>query len=69
MIAYNKCTTKVHNIIFGNMYIEHIGDMMFNNSTTSDRGVLTLSENHKMIGTVYDRGGREKYKLKGSWND
>lgn len=47
------------------MYIEHIGDMVFHNYTTNDKGVLTLSENHKMIGTVYDSNGREKYKLKG----
>jgi hypothetical protein len=51
------------------MYIEHIGDMVYNNNTTSDRGVLTLSENHKMSGIVYDRAGREKYKLRGTWND
>ncbi|CAD8189013.1 unnamed protein product [Paramecium octaurelia] len=68
-ISYNKCTTKVHNIIFGNMYIEHIGDMVFHNHTTNDKGVLTLSENFKMVGTVCDSHGKEKYKLKGQWND
>ncbi|CAK61320.1 unnamed protein product (macronuclear) [Paramecium tetraurelia] len=67
--SYNKCTTKVHNIIFANMYIEHIGDVVFNNYTTNDKGILTLSENHKMVGTVYDSNGQEKYKLKGLWND
>jgi len=39
------------------MYIEHIGDMIFNNYATNDKGVLTLSENHKMVGTVYDSNG------------
>lgn len=30
------------------MYIEHVGDMIFTNHSTNDKGVLTLSENHKM---------------------
>lgn len=41
-ISYNKCTTKVHNILFGSMYIEHLGDMIYLNHTTNDRAVLTL---------------------------
>lgn len=51
------------------MYIEHVGDMIFTNHTTKDKGVLTLSENHKMTGTVFDSAGKEKYTLKGKWND
>lgn len=47
------------------MYIEHIGEMVFHNHTTNDKGVLTLSENFKMVGTVCDSHGKEKYKLKG----
>lgn len=29
--TFNKCLTKVQNIIIGTLYIDHIGDLKFDN--------------------------------------
>jgi hypothetical protein len=48
----DKCTTHIKNILFGDMYIDHVGDMNFKNFSTGDTAVLTLKErgwNNKVI--------------------
>jgi hypothetical protein len=42
--VFKKCTTTIHNLVFGVMYIDHHGDMDFKNYTTGDVGVLTLKQ-------------------------
>ncbi|CAD8078752.1 unnamed protein product [Paramecium sonneborni] len=71
---FNRCTTKVQNILWGQQYLDHMGQMKFVNLTTGDNGVLELIEKSgksecEMRGYVKDKNGNEKYKLKGFWND
>lgn len=32
------CTTTVNNIVMGTMYVDHIGEILFTNLTTGDKG-------------------------------
>lgn len=43
-ITYKKNKATLKNIIFGTMYVEHYGEMTFNNHTTGDIGKLILKE-------------------------
>ena len=42
--TFKKCVTYVKNILFGEMYIDHVGEMKFRNHTTRETGSLTLIE-------------------------
>lgn len=42
--TYSKATTKVQNMIVGELYLDHVGDMIFTNHKTNEKGILTLHE-------------------------
>lgn len=43
-ITFKKCTTSVKNIIIGQIYIDHFGDMEFKNHSIGTHGILSLKE-------------------------
>jgi hypothetical protein len=48
--TYTKPTTKVQNMIIGELYLDNVGDMIFNNLKTKEKGILT----------IYERGWNDK---------
>jgi hypothetical protein len=42
--SYQKAITKVHNMIVGDLYLDHVGDMNFTNHNMNEKGTLTLHE-------------------------
>jgi Oxysterol-binding protein len=42
--TFKKCVTYVRNILFGEIYIDNVGEMKFRNHTTKDTATLTLTE-------------------------
>jgi hypothetical protein len=50
--TYTKPTTKLKNLIIGELYLDHMGDMIFGNQKTNEKGILTIFErgwNDKVI--------------------
>jgi hypothetical protein len=41
-ITFKPCTVQVRNILFGEVFAESVGEMIFRNHVTNDYGVLNL---------------------------
>lgn len=51
--TFTKVTTHVRNILFGETYMDNVGDMKFKNHTTGDVGVLTLYPQESAQKVIY----------------
>ena len=59
------------------MYLDHFGEMLFNNETTGMNGVLNLKEKgtwsdkgqYEIEGWVKDKDKKTLFTLSGHWND
>ncbi|EAS03629.2 oxysterol-binding protein (macronuclear) [Tetrahymena thermophila SB210] len=76
-IVFKKCTTAAKNIIIGQIYLDHFGEMEYKNYTTGVNGILTLKEKgmfsdkgqYEIDGWVKNKDGKVLYTLKGKWNE
>jgi hypothetical protein len=73
--VYNQPTTALQNILLGKLYVDHYGDMNFQNATNGDHGVLTMTKRgwndrnaYEAEGYVKDSRGEIVYRLKGRWD-
>lgn len=73
--VFFKCKTSVNNIIIGKIYIDNYGEMTCENHTNGDKGVLKLTQRgwgekgaYEVTGSVKNKFGVEKYRLKGRWD-
>jgi len=72
--SYNFIRAKVHNIIFGTMYVDQYGEMNIRNLSTGDSAALTFTQcgwlgrgQYQVKGVITD--GRTKVKIGGKWNE
>eukprot|EP01129_Flabellula_baltica_P010944 TRINITY_DN46_c0_g1_i1.p1 TRINITY_DN46_c0_g1~~TRINITY_DN46_c0_g1_i1.p1 ORF type:complete len:426 (-),score=91.73 TRINITY_DN46_c0_g1_i1:122-1399(-) len=72
---YTNPKSKIHNIIIGNMWLEHYGDLNITNMKTGETCVVTFkksgffgSVNYKIEGYVQDAKGIDRIKITGNWN-
>lgn len=61
-VTYKRPVTSVQNIIIGTMYIDHHGELPFNNITTGDSGILEMKKRGMFGGGAYATGGYIKDK-------
>jgi len=69
--------TKIHNIIVGRLWIDHMGELVVQSADDENRkAVITFKEcgwfskNFRQVDAiVYDSEGRECFELSGRWND
>lgn len=73
--VFFKATTSVNNIIIGKIYVDNHGEMLCENYTTGDKGVLKLTQRgwgdkgaYEVVGSVKNKMGVEKFKLEGRWD-
>lgn len=73
--VFFKATTSVNNIIIGKIYVDNYGEMVCENHTTGDKGVLKLTQRgwgdkgaYEVNGYVKDKMGLEKFKIEGRWD-
>jgi len=72
---WNKPQTRVHNIIFGKIWVEHNGVVDVKNLENGDFAKVNWKRTGwfskkatEVSGSVYDCYGSEHYKLEGTWN-
>eukprot|EP00330_Aristerostoma_sp_ATCC50986_P000466 CAMPEP_0114594506 /NCGR_PEP_ID=MMETSP0125-20121206/16163_1 /TAXON_ID=485358 ORGANISM="Aristerostoma sp., Strain ATCC 50986" /NCGR_SAMPLE_ID=MMETSP0125 /ASSEMBLY_ACC=CAM_ASM_000245 /LENGTH=306 /DNA_ID=CAMNT_0001794879 /DNA_START=1332 /DNA_END=2252 /DNA_ORIENTATION=+ len=73
--TYKRPVTSVQNIIFGKMYIDHHGEVPFNNITTGDSGILDMkkrgwtgSDAYVTTGNIKDKTGKVRYTIDAKWD-
>jgi hypothetical protein len=75
--SFTAPTTKVHNLILGKMWIEHIGELNVTNLKTRDTCIINFkkcgffgnSVNYKIEGNIQDSDGNICVELSGCWNE
>uniref|UniRef100_A0A1I8HVB7 Oxysterol-binding protein n=1 Tax=Macrostomum lignano TaxID=282301 RepID=A0A1I8HVB7_9PLAT len=74
--TYQNVPCKVHNILFGKLWVEHCGDVTITNHRTGHRCELRWhqsswfsSDYHRITGYIYDGKGRKQKALYGKWVD
>lgn len=74
--SWNKATSCVHNILGGQRWVEHYGEVNITNHTLEIACKLTFakssywsSNRHEVYGSVFDRDGRTVHHLFGKWNE
>lgn len=83
-ITYSKPSSWLRNMIAGNKYLEHVGEMKVVNHTTGEHVVVTFRENttgsyylfgsssrpsNEVIMTAYNAQGHKCRRVVGKWND
>lgn len=61
-ISFQRCKSAFKNLIIGQQYLDHYGEMQFRNDTTGDTGVLKLTEKGWNGGGAYQLSGFVKNK-------
>jgi len=69
--------TKIHNVIVGRMWIDHMGELVVQSATDENRkAVITFKEcgwfskNFRVVdAVVYNSDGNAVFELSGKWND
>jgi hypothetical protein len=74
--TWNKPTTTVHNLIIGELYLDHHGEVQVTNTTTGDYAILNLSKRrmfgagaYRVDGLVFTNKGVSKMRVHGTWSD
>ncbi|KAN0060664.1 Oxysterol-binding protein 3 [Thecaphora frezii] len=78
IFSFQKPSSFMRNLLAGNKYLEHVGELTVTNENTGQRIVIefkegtmwggTGSRNH-VVGTVYDANDQEVTHVKGKWSD
>jgi hypothetical protein len=74
--VWSRCTTCVHNVLVGNKWIEHYGEIEIMNNGKNERVVMELkkkgwfsSGGNEVYGTVYDADNKARYRIEGKWTE
>jgi Oxysterol-binding protein/PH domain len=74
--TWKKLAINVHNIIVGNLYLDHFGTYDCINTTTECKAVINVKKRtwfgqkkHYVEGAVYDNLGKPRYKIFGKWSE
>lgn len=73
---YTNPCTRVHNVIFGSMWLEHFGQVSIKNHRTGHTSVINFKKSgmfqgtqYKVEGYVYDEEGNQCVKIEGRWDE
>lgn len=78
VFTFSKPSSFMRNLLAGNKYLEHVGELTVTNAETGQRAVLEFKEGsmwgssasrNQVVGTVYDEKGKKISSLKGKWTD
>ena len=78
VFSINKPSSFMRNLLAGNKYLEHVGELTVTNEGTGQRAVIEFKEGtmwggsssrNGVEGKVYDANDSEVTKLKGKWSD
>jgi len=74
-ITYKRPTVAACNLVFGNMYIDNIGEMPFTNHKTGDTGLIILKKRgwggkgaYEAEGWIKDKNGNVRFNIVGRWD-
>eukprot|EP01125_Pyxidicula_operculata_P003221 TRINITY_DN1367_c1_g3_i1.p1 TRINITY_DN1367_c1_g3~~TRINITY_DN1367_c1_g3_i1.p1 ORF type:complete len:1035 (+),score=320.38 TRINITY_DN1367_c1_g3_i1:20-3124(+) len=74
--VWNKVTTVINNVLFGNKWIDHYGEMVLLNQGTGDKCKISFTKagwfsgnTSKVEGYVYDSNNHQRFKIEGTWTD
>jgi oxysterol-binding protein-related protein 3/6/7 len=74
--SWNKATSCVHNILGGQRWVEHYGEVIITNHTRDIVCKLTLAKSsywstnrHEVYGSVLNKEGKVVHHLFGKWNE
>ncbi|PWN23725.1 hypothetical protein BCV69DRAFT_264967 [Microstroma glucosiphilum] len=76
--TFNKPSSFMRNLLAGNKYLEHVGELTVTNANTGQKAVVEFKEGNMwgstgsrnaVQGDVYDENGKKVTGLKGKWSD
>ncbi|EPQ30233.1 uncharacterized protein PFL1_02349 [Pseudozyma flocculosa PF-1] len=78
VFSFQKPSSFMRNLLAGNKYLEHVGELTVTNENTGQRIVIEFKEGtmwggsgsrNQVTGTVYDANDKEVTHVKGKWSD
>lgn len=78
VFSFQKPSSFMRNLLAGNKYLEHVGELTVTNEETGQRAVVEFKEGNMwggsgsrnvVEGTVYDENGKKVTTLKGKWSE
>ncbi|XP_072507060.1 oxysterol-binding protein-related protein 3 isoform X6 [Notamacropus eugenii] len=74
---WNKVTSCIHNILSGQRWIEHYGEIIIKNLNEDSchckvnfiKAKYWSTNSHEIEGTVFDKGGKAVHRLFGKWHE
>lgn len=78
VFSFQKPSSFMRNLLAGNKYLEHVGELTVTNENTGARLVIEFKEGNmwggsssrnQVLGTVYDEHSKEVTSVKGKWSD
>lgn len=78
LFTFSRPPSYVRNIMGGEKYIEHVGDLEVSNTDTGEYAVVTFKEGsswggassrNKIEGSIYDANDKEKIHIQGKWDE
>jgi len=78
VFVWNKVTTIINNVVLGNKWVDHYGEMIVINRATGDKCKLNFektsswfgsSSSAKVTGEVYDKNNNPWFRIEGTWTD
>jgi len=78
VFVWNKVTTIINNIVLGNKWVDHYGEMIVINRTTGDKCKLNFEKTSSWFGSsssaivtgvVYDKHNNPSFSIEGTWTD
>lgn len=76
--SFSKPSSFMRNLLAGNKYLEHVGELTVTNDESGQKVVIEFKEGNmwggqgsrnQVVGTVYDEKGKKVSSLKGKWSD
>lgn len=78
VFSFKKPSSFMRNLLAGNKYLEHVGELTVTNEESGQRAVIEFKEGNmwgssssrnQVSGTIYDEKGKKVTTLKGKWSD
>lgn len=78
VFTFSKPSSFMRNLLAGNKYLEHVGELVVTNENTGARLVVEFKEGNmwggtssrnQVVGTVYDEHSKEVTSIKGKWSE
>jgi hypothetical protein len=76
--SFSKPSSFMRNLLAGNKYLEHVGELVVTNEETGQKATIEFKEGNmwgsqasrnQVVGSVYDEKGKKVTDLKGKWSD